>query len=234
MLHISLVEDSIRDRELLHRHLDQYAQTHELEFEIHTFPDGIEFLETYDGGSDIIFMDVEMPHLNGMNVAHRLRQIDPLVVLVFVTNMAQYAVQGYEVDAVDYLLKPIGYPAFESKFKRILTFVHHNESMSIVVPTEGSIVRLSVQEILYLEKDHNKIVYHTEKGQFQTRGTMAERASLLEPHGFSRCTAGILINLRYVSKIEKDLVWLGQIRLPLSRPQRKNFNNDFLAHLGGG
>lgn len=233
MLRISLVEDSIKDRELLHRYLTQYAQAHQLECEIRTFPDGIEFLEHYDGGSDIIFMDVEMPHLNGMDIARRLRRIDAFVVLVFVTNMAQYAVQGYEVDAVDYLLKPVSYATFESKFRRILTFVRQKEPVRIVLPVEGSILRLSLEEIFYLEKDHNKIVYHTKQGEYHTRGTMAERAELLETHGFSRCTAGILVNLRYVTRVEKDLVWLGTLRLPLSRPQRKNFHNDFLAYLGG-
>lgn len=109
MLKIAVVEDQTEVRESLCQFIRQYAGEQGLQAEVEPFADGAVIAEGYQPGYDIIFLDVEMPRLGGFGAAERIRAVDPDVVLVFVTNMAQYAIKGYEVDALDYVLKPVSY-----------------------------------------------------------------------------------------------------------------------------
>ncbi|MFR3923535.1 MAG: LytR/AlgR family response regulator transcription factor [Dysosmobacter welbionis] len=101
MLKIAVVEDQTEVRESLCQFIRQYAGEQGLQAEVEPFADGAVIAEEYQPGYDIIFLDVEMPRLGGFGAAERIRAVDPDVVLVFVTNMAQYAIKGYEVDALD-------------------------------------------------------------------------------------------------------------------------------------
>ena len=232
-MRIALVDDRPLDKKLLHEHLCRYASENAQEFDITEFSGGLEFLEKYDGGFDIIFMDIDMPHLNGIEAARRLRQVDPMVVLVFVTNMAQYAICGYEVNAIDYLLKPVSWLTFRAKLEKALRAVPSHAEDSLILPCEDGFLRVSVSEISYLEKEKNYILYHTAQGVLKDRGSMSEMTARLEPSHFSRCTSGCLVNLKYVTRVGKDSIWLGDTCLPLARSQRKSFTTEFLSYLGG-
>lgn len=233
MMRIALVDDTPSDKKLLYKHLCRYAAENELEFDITEFSSGLEFLEKYGGGFDIIFMDIDMPHLNGIEAAKRLRQADPMVVLVFVTNMEQYAICGYEVNAIDYLLKPVSWLTFRNKLEKAVRAVPSHAEDSLILPCEDGFVKVPVSGIQYLEKEKNYILYHTAQGEFRDRGSMTEMTARLGPSHFSRCTSGCLVNLKYVTRVGKDSIWLGETCLPLARSQRKSFTSEFLSYLGG-
>ena len=120
MFRIAIVEDQEETRECLNRFVRQYAKEQGIQVEISLIADGSEIAEHYTPGFDIIFMDVEMPRLDGFGAAEAIRAMDAEVVLVFVTNMAQYAIRGYEVDALDYVLKPVNYYQFCTKLSRAI------------------------------------------------------------------------------------------------------------------
>ena len=107
MLNIAVVDDERENRERLCGFINRYAQENNLPLVVTDFADGAQIAEPYQGGFDIIFLDIEMPMLGGMTAAERIRAVDPDVVLVFVTNLAQYAIRGYEVEAFDFVLKPV-------------------------------------------------------------------------------------------------------------------------------
>lgn len=175
-----------------------------------------------------------MPHMDGLAAAHRMRKVDPLVALIFVTNMAQYAIHGYEVDALDYMVKPIRYFNFKDKLSKALAMVQRRNVKDMLLRIENGVIRLKLSEIIYLEKDKNYIVFHTQRGTFRERGSMTDMVEQLAQSGFAKCTAGCLVNLDFVTKVTKDEVWLGDIGLPLARSQKKDFAAGFMTHLGGG
>lgn len=120
MFRIAIVEDQDETRECLNRFVRQYAEEQGVQVEISLITDGSEIAAHYTPGFDIIFMDVEMPRLDGFGAAEAIRAVDAEVVLVFVTNMAQYAIRGYEVGAFDFVVKPVEYLVFAFKFKRVV------------------------------------------------------------------------------------------------------------------
>ena len=97
MIKIAIVEDAVRDQ--LTDYVRRYTRQYGTEFEVTCFTDGDEILENYRPAFDIIFLDVEMKRLNGMETAQRIRELDDDVLLIFITNMAQYAIKGYSVGA---------------------------------------------------------------------------------------------------------------------------------------
>lgn len=107
MIHIAIVEDVKAEADLLQGCLEQYRQDNHIVFQLHFFPDADTFLQTDTHTFDIVFMDVDMPGRNGIEASRVLRETNKTIVLLFVTNLAQYAIAGYEVDALDYILKPI-------------------------------------------------------------------------------------------------------------------------------
>ena len=160
MFRIAIVEDQDETRECLNRFVRQYAEEQGVQVEISLITDGSEIAEHYTPGFDIIFMDVEMPRLDGFGAAEAIRAVDAEVVLVFVTNMAQYAIRGYEVDALDYVLKPVNYYQFCTKLSRAIQRVQRRRGGQVVLQLAGGGIQLlDTADIYYLET-HSRMLYY--------------------------------------------------------------------------
>lgn len=176
-----------------------------------------------------------MPMLDGMQAARLLRQKDNKVALVFVTTMRQYAVQGYEVDACDFLVKPVTYPEFALKFTRILTKVPQPDTgREVFLKTENSFVRLSSRDILYVEVKGHYCIYHTANGEYRRYQTMKSAASSLPADSFARCNNYLLVNLAHVSRMDGMEVHVGGAVLPVSYPRRKAFADAMAKYMERG
>ena len=230
---IAVVDDSPRDLQLIKGYVERYFKENGGDYQIRTFENGLDFLDEEKLSFDIVFLDVEMPHLNGIETARNFRKRDKMAVLVFITNMAQYAIHGYEVDAIEYMVKPVEYYNFSDKMEKALRFVKRDQEKTLLLHGQEVTARIPVSGIYYMEKERNYILFHTKEGDFRERGSMGEMEEKLAGSGFSRCITGCLVNLRYISKMSKDAVWVGDRCLPISRSQRKQFAKDFADFLGG-
>ena len=229
MLGIAIVEDDREQAALLETHIKRYAAEHQLVVSVSVFYDAVTFLEKYTQGYQMIFMDIKMPMLDGMDAARFLRERDQKVVLVFVTTMRQYAIQGYDVDAADFIVKPVNYPEFALKFTRLLGKVERPEAVSpdVFIKTENSFVRLAPSDIFYVEGKGHYCVYHTASGEYRRYQALKNAEASLSSRSFARCNNFLLVNLEHVSKIDGMSVFVEGEELQISHPKRKAFVEAF-------
>jgi len=235
MLNIAVVEDQDEMRDRLCGFIRQYADEQSLQQTTTALSDGALLVKDYQPGSyDIIFMDVEMPQMGGFAAAERIREIDPETVLVFVTNMAQYAIRGYSVDALDYVLKPVDYYQFSTKLSRAIQRVQRRRGGQVVLQLAGGGMQvLDTSDIYYLETHNRLLWYHTSKGEFSVRASLASAEKQLAQYHFSRCNQCYLVNLKYVKAVENDFVHVNTDRLEISRRQRAAFLTAVASYIGG-
>ena len=233
MIRIAIVEDDAAVREQLTDYVQRHSRQYGTEFEVTVFPDGLDLLDAYRPVYDIIFLDVEMKHLDGMSTAERIRALDSDVVLIFITNMAQYAIKGYAVGALDYVLKPVPYFAFSQQLQKAVTRIEKRSRQYLAVPVDGGFRRLDVADIYYLESEGHRVHFYTEEDDFSAPGSLKTYEEKLADSPFARCNSGYLVNLAQVRSVQQSVVQVGPHELQISRPKRKNFLAALTDYIGG-
>jgi DNA-binding LytR/AlgR family response regulator len=220
MLRVAVVEDNKRYSSQLKHFVERYGEENNVDVAIKQFSDGMEIVEGYKPVWDIILLDIEMPHLNGMSAAEEIRRQDEDVILIFITNIAQYAIQGYAVNALDYVLKPVTYAAFALKMRKACNVLEKRETQAVILSVDGESKKIMSSDILYVEVADHELIYHTKKGDFHEFGTLKKVEELLGKD-FTRCNHCYLVNLRYVEGIRDDCVVIENVQLKISRSRKK-------------
>lgn len=235
MYHIAIVEDDKLFSVQLQEYLKQYQEENQVEFKISVFYDGAEIVQDYKKEYDAIFLDIEMPVLNGMQAAEQIRQMDEDVVLMFITNMAQYAISGYSVGALDFVMKPINYYSFSLKVGRVLKRIRKKsrEQDSIVLMLPDGMKRLDTKQIYFVEIQNRLLHYHTDEGEFVVKGTLQSIEKQLEACSFAKCNHWYLVNLMHVKEVKKNIVVVGTFQLEISRRNKNTFMRALTEYLGG-
>lgn len=229
---IAILEDNEKDALKLKSYIQKYGQSRNIMYDISVFSDAVNFFEEYKKMFDVIFLDIEMPYIDGMTAARKIRKLDQKVTLVFTTNLAKYAAQGYEVEAFDYIIKPISYDNFEMKFKRILTNVKNKEENYIILNSKYKVIRIPVSSILYVFVKGHNLIYVTQQGEVAVREKMADAEMRLQKYSFVRINSGCIINMKYISQISGDTIVVGEETLVISRSRKNDFKTKFAIYVG--
>ena len=233
MIRIAMVEDEAAVREQLQGYIQRYTRQYGTEFAVTEFSDGVEILDAYRPVYDIVLLDVEMKHLDGMETARRIRELDRDVVLLFITNMAQYAIKGYAVGALDYVLKPVPDFAFSQQLQKAEEKLRRRARHYLAVPVEGGLRRLDTAQIYYMESEGHRVHFYTEEGEFSAPGALKTFEEKLADLPFARCNSGYLVNLAQVKSVQQGLAQVGPYELQVSRPKRKSFLAALADYIGG-
>lgn len=233
MYHIAIVEDEIEYQEQLKEYLRTYQTEHGLEFQVSVYNDGAEILEGYSPRFDIILLDIEMPKVNGMDAAEQIRTMDESVVLMFITNMASYAIRGYGVGALDFVMKPINYYTFSMKMTRALKRVKQKEQKQILLTLPDGVKKLELNEIYFIEVQNRMLYYHTVEGDYIVRGTMQSAENMMADYPFAKCNHWYLVNLMHVKETKGTMVTVGPFELEISRRNKTSFLKALTEYMGG-
>lgn len=235
MINVVIVEDNHLDEIKLREALQKYGQDHKQDFSITSFSSGLDFLSKYKLDADLIFMDIQLKDIDGMECSSRLRKIDSRAILVFVTNMPQFAIQGYAYDAKDYLLKPVKYSSFNLKMDRIINFVNQIKTSDdfIIINFNNHKTKILKDDILFVEVNQHRIIYHTRQEDFEINDSLSNVEKLLNDKYFFRSNYCYLVNIKRIDKIDKDTVIIGKYNLPISRSRKKDFINALSLYYGG-
>ena len=227
MIRLIIAEDDPQCYAQLEQFLSDYSRETGQAFRITHYDNGEDLVEHYKPEYDLLLLDVDMPFIDGMTAAGHIRRVDPEVVIVFVTSLAQYAIQGYSVNALDYILKPLSYFSFSQRLTRVLRHIRSKTDSYVTVAVKGGTLKLNVEDIYYIERLGHQLMLHTRDGIQAASTSIQDMEELLEGRGFFRCHKGYLVNLAHVSGIQDGCAVVHGDRLIISRGRR----NDFLAAL---
>lgn len=223
MVRLAIVEDETSFVNQLKQYCEQFQKEQNIELQITIFRDGDEIIRAYRSQFDLIFMDIQMKFMNGMEAAEEIRKMDSQVELMFITNLAQYAIKGYEVGAMDYILKPLSYFVFSQKLIRALSRIERKKEHYVTIPVKGGLQRIAVSSITYIESEGHNIVFHTRMGVYQSSGTMRDVEEQFAQYQFIRSNKGYLINPEHVEAIRDKCAVVDGQKLLISRARYEVF-----------
>lgn len=234
MIKIVIVEDDDRYAAQIRGYAEKFATETDERIDIVRYADGVDFLTNYKASADIVLMDIEMPMMNGMDAAKKLRENGDKVPIIFITNMAQYAVRGYEVDAIGFIVKPITYYGFSERLKRAVAAVKAQRDNYLAFAVKDGVVKIYLDDVKYIEVYRHRMQYHTFDEVIEVPGSMRDTADKLADKHFAQCNSGWLVNLKYVDEIKGNTVKVAGEELLVSRNKRREFIQRVTAYFAGG
>lgn len=232
-MRIAIVEDNEQEQKRIAGYIKQYFDKQGKTYHLSVFADGDEIVEHYTAEWDLIFLDIQMERLDGMATAEKIRQLDRDVFLVFITNMAHYAIKGYAVRALDFMVKPVNDRILQQLLQQVERLLRERKKKFITLPTEKGLTRLSVSDIYYVEVKNHVLFVMTTQGEFRMRGTITGVEELLKDHNFFRCKNCYLVNLAQISHVSKGLVVVGGYELGVARPKQKELEAALIRYVRG-
>ena len=198
---IIICDDDHYSIQKLSDYIDKYKKKHQIPVETYTFDNGntiIEFLK--NNNVELVFLDVMLINENGIMVAKKIRDLSGNTKIIFISAFPEFAVQGYDVEAMGYLLKPISYDEFETKMDKILERLE--KRCFIFENTDCGKIVLHSEEIVYIETWGRNVKIHTNKEAYIGYRRMKDYEKTLQDRFFYRCHAAYLVNLSYVHSID--------------------------------
>lgn len=238
MLRIAVVDDSVEFQKQIKGFIARFSHDENSQFNVQCYQNGVDFLSEYQCDFDIVIIDIMMPMMNGLEVVRKLREQDQNVLVMFITSTADFAIRGYEVSAVDYILKPLSYETdFKYKFERVVkkADVLQRPGRELVLKDDnGRLVKLALRDLIYVVKDRDDALFHTKQGVFRERTPIFKvRESLQDEAAFALVNSGCLVNMAFIDNIDGNLIELaGGDRLVLSRGKKKAFYESFFDYIG--
>lgn len=231
----AIIEDDPGYTRYLEECLNRYGAEHECVFQIRAFGRAEAFLADSRIIDDMVFMDVDLGQgwMDGLDAARILRERGSMAVLFFITNMPQYAASGYEVDAIDYCVKPINYNSLSVKLDKAVRVLGQRQGLPVRVKTKDGLRVVSSSDILYVEVKGHDLMFYTSQEVICSYGGLGDREKELKDREFARCSASVLVNLRYVTGLHGDEITVGTQRVKIGRSRKKEFLTRLNEYLGG-
>lgn len=234
VLSIAVVDDSAIDRQRLVALLRHFESESALSLRIAEFDDGGGLLENYQTDYDIVLLDIQMGGIDGLRTAAAIREVDTSVILIFVTRTAQYAVTGYSVQALSYLLKPVTTFALEKELNRAVAQLSRRERGSVLVGSRSAPRRIDLADIYYIESRRHLLIVHSASGAITFHATLKEYEDLLGGRNFFRSNSSYLVNLMHVVAVDgDDSVMSNGASLRISRSRKKGLLEALTDYIGG-
>lgn len=219
MIRIAICDDVTAEQERMKSLLVQTSLFDSAEFAF--FKNGNDIIGSYDKGEryDLVFLDVDMPEVNGIEAGKHINSIDEKAILIFITNCPQYAVDAFDCNAFHYLLKD----SSPEKFRLVITNAYESykrRHRTIILSTKEGQVTVNVDDVYYVECCRKHLYFYTENEKYVTSDTLSQVCDMLSPLGFYRVHQGYIVNFEKVASVSGTEITL-QNRMKVSMSVRK-------------
>lgn len=220
-MRIAIVEDERDCAKLLKNYIARYcAENHAAKPELSEYESGDAFLFS-GAAADIVFMDINLPGTDGMTVCEKLREKNSEIIIIFVTDMAKFAVKGYKVDALDFVVKPVSYEVFAVAFSRALKKTENGEKNILKLRSKDGFVRIAARDVLYVEVLDHDLIYHAVNGTVEAYGQLKNVEESLLANGFVKCNRCFIANPAHIKAIKDNTIFIGDEQLQISVRKKK-------------
>lgn len=233
MIKIAFCDNEKEQLSLFKNFCLQYNKEHnDLLINATFYDNGFDLMESNFSSFDAIFLDIDMPMMNGMEVAEKIRDNNEEINLIFITMIANYAIKGYKVKALDYILKPVPYFEFSLIIDKLLLKKSKEKEQYFLIQAKNNMKKINYNDIFYFEMFNHDVYIHG-KDEFSFRGTLKEIELRINKEQFVRCNNSFIINLQYVDEIKGDFVYLksGE-KIEITKSRRKEFFDRLVSFVG--
>lgn len=229
-----VVEDEPSEAQRLSDYLRRYGDAHGEAFHITWIKSAMEMLSD-KGRYDLILLDIDLPGISGMEAAQLMRVYDETTPIIFVTNLAKYAVKGYEVGATGFIVKPVTWGNLSMNLDRAMRAIKQNAGRSVMVPTEDGMRVVPFSTIVYVEVTGHRLTYHLESGELlEARGSLGQLEDALSGAPIIRVAKSCLVNMdKIVLMRPQSLQMVTGDTLSISRTRKREVVDAVTDHLGG-
>lgn len=230
---VAIVDDMEQDRLWLRDLIVNWGEKQQQEIQLSLFDCGEAFLNYPDFERfSIVLLDLFMTGMDGMETAREIRRKGCTCQIVFITSSDAYALQGYEVDAANYLLKPVEPAALEQALKHCLSRLGNNAA-SITVTSNRANIKIPLERIIWIEAQRNALLFHTDGGPIKSYMTIESVMNMLEGYGqFLHCCKGALVNMDRIASVgEDDFIMDNSELAPIRKRGANQVKGEYLSYL---
>lgn len=229
-----IVEDEAAEAARLSAFVRRYGESHDIMFKITWIKSAMEMLAD-KSHYDLVLLDIDLPGITGMEAAQLMRVYDEHTPIIFVTNLAKYAVKGYEVGATGFIVKPVTWGNLSMNLDRALRTIKQNLGRSVVVPTEDGLRVVTSSSIVYVEVNGHRLTYHLENGELlETRGSLGQLEEELEGAPLVRVAKSCIVNMDKITLVrQQDLQMVTGECVHVSRTRKREVMDAVTDYLGG-
>lgn len=232
-MNIAFCDDEQSQLNITEAYTNEWAQENNIKVNIKKFRSAEAFLFEWSSleNFNMLFLDIQMGGMSGIELAKQIRQIDDQIIIVFITGIKDYVFEGYDVKALRYLIKPIKKEAYKACLDEAFEEIQKRNREMLLIPLEGQLRKVAYQDIYYFEVFSHYMEVHTKYGLFKYKKKIGELESELPSTQFIRCHRSCIVNLLYISSIEKKLLKLdNEDVLPVSSDRRKLLHDSFVKY----
>lgn len=232
-MNIAICDDEKSQRDLLQKYVYDWSEKQNKKVSIFLFENSeqFSFYWSEEKKIDLILLDIQMGEHNGVELARKIRKTDEDMQIVFITAIAEYIAEGYEVEALHYLVKPIDKERLFRCLDKAL-FREKSAGSKILLETKHGMISIPIHHIWFLESFGHQCMIYTKDDVYEVKESIGKMETKMEyeEDSFIKCHRSYLINLKHVSKIEKDLVIMDDERqIPISRNSYKKVVQSFIS-----
>lgn len=233
MVHVVICDDSPSAAKELSDMLDKYWSVGNEEHIIDVFSSGISLMENFPANADIVFLDIEMPGISGIDTARMLRERYSNLCIFFVTAYTKYAIEGYSVHAFAYIKKPIKYGQLCQQLDDALTTIMREKPRTIALHRGSETILRNIQEIQIIEVNRHVLTIYGQTTQDQFPMNLNDLMPQIENHGFLQCHRSYVVNTNYIARFTAtDVIMKNGVTVPVSKHRRKEFMESYTQYKG--